>query len=98
MKLDVYFFHVSPLELSRGRVEIPSTGLTLPHFCACPKSGPGFPIYMSWSFLCSLSWGESWMFVLLILIELLTHHCFKLSYKRTIWLLSKDQLNIPCTC
>jgi hypothetical protein len=20
-----------------------STGLTLPHFCACPKPGPGFP-------------------------------------------------------
>ena len=43
-KTNVNFFHVSPLELSRGRVEIPSTGLTLPHFCACPKSGPRFPI------------------------------------------------------
>jgi len=43
-KTNVYFLYVSPLELSRGRVGIPSTGLTLPHFCACPKSGPGFPI------------------------------------------------------
>ena len=26
-----------------GRVGIPYTSLTLPHFCACPKPGPGFP-------------------------------------------------------
>jgi hypothetical protein len=25
------------------RVGISLTGLTLPHFCACPKPGPGFP-------------------------------------------------------
>jgi hypothetical protein len=25
------------------RVGIPLTNLTLPHFCACPKPGPGFP-------------------------------------------------------
>ena len=23
--------------------QIPLTGLTLPHLCACPKPGPGFP-------------------------------------------------------
>ena len=22
------------------------TGLTMPHFCACPKTGPGFPNVM----------------------------------------------------
>jgi hypothetical protein len=27
-----------------GRVEIPLTGLTLPHFCACLKPGPLFPM------------------------------------------------------
>ena len=27
----------------KGRVGIPLTCLTLPHFCASPKSGPGFP-------------------------------------------------------
>ena len=42
VKQTFIIFHVSPLELSRGRVEIPSTGLTLPHFCACPKPGYGF--------------------------------------------------------
>ena len=26
-----------------GRVGITLTSLTLPHFCACPKPGPGFP-------------------------------------------------------
>ena len=26
-----------------GRFGIPLTGLTPPHFCACPKPGPGFP-------------------------------------------------------
>jgi hypothetical protein len=26
-----------------GRVGIPYTSLTPPHFCACPKPGPGFP-------------------------------------------------------
>jgi hypothetical protein len=26
-----------------GRAGIPLTGLTIPLFCACPKSGPGFP-------------------------------------------------------
>ena len=28
----------------KGRVGIPLTGLTLQHFCACPKSEPGFPM------------------------------------------------------
>jgi len=26
-----------------GRFRIPLTSLTLPHICACPKPGPGFP-------------------------------------------------------
>ena len=30
--------------MKRGRVGIPLTGLPLPHFCACPKPGPGFPM------------------------------------------------------
>ena len=29
--------------IKSGRVGIPLTGLTLPHFCACIKPGPGFP-------------------------------------------------------
>jgi hypothetical protein len=28
--------------IKKGRVEIPYTSSTLPHFYACPKSGPGF--------------------------------------------------------
>jgi hypothetical protein len=31
---------------SHGLVfRIPLNGLTLPHFCACPKPGPGFPTF-----------------------------------------------------
>jgi hypothetical protein len=33
-----------------GRIGIPLTHLTQPHFNACPKSGPGFPYHMLWSF------------------------------------------------
>jgi len=39
-------------------------------FCACPKPRPGFHV-MSF-FLCSMIWSERWLFVLLILLELLT--------------------------
>jgi hypothetical protein len=35
------------------RVETPSTGLTPPYCCVCPKPGPGFPT--SLSLLCSVS-------------------------------------------
>ena len=30
--------------IKRGRVGFPLTGLTPPHFCACTKPGPGFPM------------------------------------------------------
>jgi len=50
-----------------GKVGIPINGLILPHFCACPKPGHGFPTsYVMILFLCSMSWGERWLFVLLI--------------------------------
>jgi len=52
-------------------VGIPLTGLTLPHFCACPKSGPEFPtsyvmvcFYVQWFDArgdCSFCWNE-WSF------------------------------------
>jgi hypothetical protein len=83
----------------RRRVGIPLTGLISPHFCACPKPGPGFPIPyfvvlfvfydLRWEVvatflclcqaririsktICSMIWGERWLFVLFILVELLT--------------------------
>jgi hypothetical protein len=56
----------------KGRVGIPLTGLTLQHFCACPKSEPGFPMSYAVFFLCTMSRGEQWLFVLLMLVELLT--------------------------
>ena len=38
-----------------GRVEIPLTSLTPPHFCACPKTGPRFPMSHVVVSLCSVS-------------------------------------------
>jgi len=37
-----------------GMVVIPLTGLTLPHFGACPKTGFGFPTPYVVDFLCSI--------------------------------------------
>ena len=55
-----------------GRVVIPLASLTLPHFCACPKPDPGFPMpYVMVFFVFSeLLWEV--LVVLLILVELLT--------------------------
>ena len=38
----VKYFTNYPLHYQR-RAGIPLTGLISPHFCACPKPGPGFP-------------------------------------------------------
>ena len=51
------------IQMSKFKIGIPLTGLTLPHLCACLKH------LRSWSFLCSESKGERWLFVLLILVE-----------------------------
>ena len=44
----------------KGRVWIPLTGLKLPHFCVCPKPGPGFQRsnVMVFFFLLSMISGE----------------------------------------
>ena len=39
----MYFLLNFKVLYQEGRVWIPLTVLTLPHFCACPKSGLGFP-------------------------------------------------------
>jgi hypothetical protein len=46
---------------------IPLIGLTLPHCCACPKPGPGFPTSDVVVFV--FSWDKRWLFCLLILVE-----------------------------
>jgi len=43
--------------IMRGRVESPLTSLTPPHFYACPKPGPGFPVPYVMVFLCSMIGG-----------------------------------------
>ena len=48
------------------RVLISLTGLTPPHLWACTKQGPIF------LFLCSMIWGERWLFLLFILAGFVT--------------------------
>ena len=54
-----------------GRVEIQLSCLTLPNVCA-PSQNLDFQHPMLWSFLCSVSEDERWLFVLLILVDLLS--------------------------
>ena len=44
------FIYVLPLKIQlwRGRAGILLTGLTQPHFYACPKPRPGFPAKIGW--------------------------------------------------
>ena len=55
------------LQLSRGRLVVPLTGLTPPHICACSKPGHGFPTsYVMGFFLSSVSSikmrGDCWFY------------------------------------
>ena len=59
--------------IKRERVGIPFTSLTVSHFCASPKPGPGFPILYVVDFVCVFSeLRREMLFVLLILVGLLT--------------------------
>ena len=52
-----------------------TTGLTPPHLCACLKPGAGFPmpyVVVLFFVFSEFSWDERWLFILLILVELLT--------------------------
>jgi len=75
-----------------GKVAIPLTSLTLPHFCACHKPGPGFPTshFMVFFVFNELRWEVivHW----LILVELLTiTTVFKHSFHNLI-----SRLDINC--
>ena len=61
--------------INRERVGIPLpvTGFILSHVCAYPKQETGCPTsYVMVYFSCSMIWGERWLLVLMILVELLT--------------------------
>ena len=54
------------------RGDIAVTGLNR-HICMLAQSQDFvFQCLMSWSFLCSVIWGQRWLFVLLIFVKLLT--------------------------
>jgi hypothetical protein len=58
--------------------EIPTITLiskTLPHFCTCPNSKPGFPLPFVWFFLCSMIGRSSHLFCWYCWLSL-----FKLSF------------------
>ena len=70
------FINVLSLEtqLSGGEGGIQLTGLTPPHFYACPKPGPEFPMYCIVVFFVfsEFSQDETRLFILLIFVELIT--------------------------
>ena len=61
--------------IKRG-VGVSLTGLTLPHLCAWPKLGFGFPTSYVLVFSCSVRW--KWE-VIVRFVDIDDHHCFKLS-------------------
>ena len=73
-----YFLFISLLsldiQLSEGEGGIPLTDLNLPHFYACPKSGPGLPTLYVVAFMVlnCLKRQVVCLLVLLIVVELLT--------------------------
>ena len=71
----LYMFCCWRSSYQEGRVGILLTGLNPPPFCACPKPGPRFQRCMSCFFWCSMSsvkMSGGWLFVLLIIMELMT--------------------------
>jgi len=70
-RFDCICITIGDLIIKRGWVGIPNTGLTLPHFCACPMPGPRIPTsYVVVFFIFNdLRWEM--IVVLLILVDLL---------------------------
>jgi hypothetical protein len=67
------FVYVLLLEIKLSSVGIPLTSLTLPHFCSCPKPGPGFPTSCCGVFCFQLRWKVIGHFVEIGGID--DHHC-----------------------
>jgi hypothetical protein len=66
-----FFYRVLGYPISNsGRIGISLTVITQPHFCSYLNTGPGLPTsYVLVYLLCPMSWGERWLFVLLVLVE-----------------------------
>ena len=67
-----FYFLRLDIKLSRGEGWDIVTCLTPPHSYTCTKPATGFPMPYVVVFLCSLVLYESWLFVMLVLVELLT--------------------------
>jgi hypothetical protein len=79
--------------MKRGGVGIPLTGLPLPHFCACPKPGPGFPMLYVMLFLCSMILRGEVTVCFVDIGDIVDHCCMEIS-KIYIYL-EKFTVNIP---
>jgi hypothetical protein len=74
-----------------GRVRRSLTGLTLENICARPYPGLGFAIPYVVAFLCSLIWGERWLFVLFI-VGIVDNCCSNFRYIVTLYFILLSSL------
>jgi len=69
--------HVRWIRLFKeGKVCDPINRFNLATYVCLSQTGTWeFQLHMSWSFLCSVSYVERWLFVLFIFVELVDHQC-----------------------
>ena len=63
------------ISYQKRSVGIPLTDLTLPHLCACPNPGTGFPSSYVVVFWCSVSLFQ--MKVIVCFVGIVYHHCLE---------------------
>ena len=63
------------ISYQKRRVGIPLTGLTLPHLCACPNPGTGFPSSYVVVFWCSVSLFQ--IIVIVCFVGIVYHKCLE---------------------
>ena len=69
----IYLYFCWRSNNQKGSVESPLPSLTLPHFRACPKPGPGFPMPCVMFFLCLMAEVRGVVCFVDIGVD---HHCF----------------------
>jgi hypothetical protein len=79
----IWYCLIKTCTIIRGRMWRPLTSLTLPHFCACPKPGPGDPIPYAGVFFMftDLRWKVVVCFV--DIGGIVDHHCLSFHQMRS---------------
>ena len=62
-------------------VRILLTGLTLPHFCACPKPEPGFPMSYVMFFFLFNDLTSGFIVCFIDINGIVDHHCLTFLFK-----------------